>query len=120
MASQVFIDPAYPEVLADIARVIHEQLMADPRAALEHPVAAEIALACSEHVRRHFGGALIYLPRGNNYELSLRDREIWLDFKGDNYHELMRKYNLTEVRLRTIIAKATAHDKATRQQNLFS
>ena len=119
MASQVFIDPAYPEVLADIARVIHERLISDPRTALEHPVAAEIALACSEHVRAHFGGALIYLPRGNNYELSLRDREIWLDFKGDNYHELMRKYNLTEVRLRTIIAKGKAQDKATRQKDMF-
>lgn len=120
MASHLILDDAYPEVLADIARTIHARLMDDPRVKLAHPIAAEVAMAVAEHVRKNIGGVATYIPRGINYELTLRDREVWAEFKGDNYAELARKYDLTEMRVRQIVAQAIRLDKAKRQQNLFN
>lgn len=116
----LFIDDSYPEVLADIARTIHHRLMLDPRIKLEHPIAAEVALEVAEHVRKNIGGVATYIPRGMSYELTLRDRQMWQDFKGDNYAELARKYDMTEMRVRQIIAQALKADRAARQQSLFA
>lgn len=117
--AELFLDASYPEVLADIARTIHERLMEDPRVKLPHPIAAEVALSVAEHVRKNIGGVATYIPRGMSYELTLRDREIWTDFRGDNYAELARKYDMTEMRVRQIIALAMKADRARRQQSLF-
>lgn len=119
MANHLFLDDSYPEVLADIARTIHERLMEDPRIKLAHPIAAEVAMSVAEHVRKNIGGVATYIPRGINYELTLRDREIWAEFNGDNYHELARKHDVTEMRVRQIVTQAMRIDKARRQQNLF-
>ncbi|OFJ46404.1 hypothetical protein BA896_021870 [Janthinobacterium lividum] len=119
MASHLFLDDSYPEVLADIARTIHERLMEDPRIKLAHPIAAEVAMSVAEHVRKNIGGVATYIPRGMSYELTMRDREMWADFKGDNYNELARKYDITEMRARQIITQASRADKARRQHSLF-
>lgn len=119
MASHLFLDDSYPEVLADIARTIHERLMEDPRVKLPHAIAAEVAMSVAEHVRKNIGGVATYIPRGLSYELTLRDREMWAEFKGDNYSALARKYDITEMRARQIITQAMRADKALRQQNLF-
>jgi Mor family transcriptional regulator len=115
----LFLDESYPEVLADIARTIHQELMVDPRVKLPHQVAAEVALNVAEHVRKNIGGVATYIPRGMSYELSLRDRQMWGEFKGDNYAELARKYDKTEMRVRQIIGQAMKADRAARQHNLF-
>jgi Mor family transcriptional regulator len=115
----LILDDSYPEVLADIARTIHEVLMLDPRTKLAHQVAAEVALSVAEHVRKNIGGVATYIPRGMIYELTLRDREIWKDFKGDNYAALARQYDMTEMRVRQIIATAMKIDKLARQKGLF-
>lgn len=113
----LFLDDSYPEVLADIARTVHERLMV--RARLAHQDAAEIALDVAEHVRKNIGGVATYIPRGLSYELSLRDRQIWSEFKGDNHAELARRYDMTEMRVRQIVAQAARVDRAARQQALF-
>lgn len=115
----LFLDASYPDVLADIARTVHQHLMSNPRIKLAHQLAAEIAMETAEHVRKNIGGVATYIPRGMNYELTLRDREIWADFKGDNYAELARKYDKTEMRVRQIITLAMKVDKAARQKGLF-
>lgn len=115
----LFLDPEYPEVLADIARTVHHELMDNPLIKLDHPIAAQVAIRVAEHVRKNIGGAAPYIPRGISYELSLRERQMWGEFKGDNYAELARKYDLTEMRVRQIIAHAMKVDRAARQQNLF-
>lgn len=121
MAEQpsLFLDDSYPEVLADIARTVHQRLMAHPRLKLAHPIAAEVAMDVAEHVRKNIGGVATYIPRGMSYELTQRDRQMWADFKGDNHSELARKYDMTEMRVRQIIGLAMKADKAARQQALF-
>ena len=115
----LILDDSYPEVLADIARTVHGVLMEDPRIKLAHPLAAELALTVAEHVRRNIGGVATYIPRGMSYVLTLRDREIWSDFSGDNYAALARKYDMTEMRVRQIITAAMRLDRAARQKGLF-
>jgi Mor family transcriptional regulator len=119
MANVLILDAAYPEVLADIAREIHARLMDDPRVKLPHQVAAEIALGVAEHVRRNIGGVSLYIPRGHAYEATQREQQIYRDFKGDNYQELARQYDLTEMRIRQIVNQVGAVERAKRQQNLF-
>lgn len=115
----LILDESYPEVLADIARTVHEVLMEHPRTRLAHQVAAEVALTVAEHVRKNIGGVATYIPRGMSYELTLRDREIWSDFTGDNYAALARKYDKTEMRVRQIITTAMRIDRQARQKGLF-
>ncbi|TCS38488.1 Mor family transcriptional regulator [Paucimonas lemoignei] len=119
MSSTLILDEEYPEVLADIAREIHSRLMDHPLLKLEHPIAAEVALGVAEHVRKNIGGVATYIPRGLGYELSVRDRQMFEEFTGDNYHQLARKYELTEMRVRQVIAHVMRIERAKRQQNLF-
>lgn len=119
MASHLILDDTYPEVLADIAREIHMQLMNHPLVKLPHPIAAEVALGVAEKVRHNIGGVAVYIPRGRDYELSLRDKQMWADFKGDNYGELARKYEKSEMRIRQIMERIGKCEKSKRQQNLF-
>jgi Mor family transcriptional regulator len=119
MSNALILDEAYPEVLADIAREIHARLMDHPMVKLEHPIAAEIALAVAEHVRKNIGGVQTYVPRGIGYELSIRDREMFQKFDGTNYHELAREYNMTEMRARQIMNHIMRIERAKRQQSLF-
>jgi len=119
MSSHLILDDAYPEVLADIAREIHRQLMEDPRTKLPHPVAAEMALSVAEHVRKNIGGVNVYIPRGHVYEATQREQQIYAEFKGDNYHQLARKWQLTEMRIRQIIEKVGQIERAKRQRSLF-
>ena len=119
MASHLILDDSYPEVLADIARQLHARLMEDPRVKLPHIVAAEVALSITEHVRKNVGGVSVYIPRGHAYEATQREIAIYRDFKGDNYHQLARQYNLTEMRIRQIVNHVSQVEKAKRQQNLF-
>jgi Mor family transcriptional regulator len=115
----LFLDAEYPEVLADIAREVHQRLMTHPKAKLPHPVAAEVALQVAESVRKNIGGVSTYIPRGHMYEISVRDRKLWEEFKGDNYQELAHRYDMTEMRVRQIVARVAAAERAKRQQNLF-
>jgi Mor family transcriptional regulator len=120
MSSTLILDDAYPEVLADIAREIHSRLMDHPAIKLDHPTAAEIALGVAEHVRKNIGGVATYIPRGLGYELAVRDRQMFEEFSGDNYHELARKYQMTEMRVRQIIGHVLRIERAKRQQDLFN
>ena len=65
------------------------------------------------------GGAYEYIPKGQTWLLSRRDREIYADFHGDNYRQLARKHHLSEMRIRQIIERCRAADIKARQAGLF-
>lgn len=66
--------------------------------------AMQIAVECSEEVRANWGGGHIYVPKGVVEAFRGRNHEIWNEFDGSNYKELARKHDLTEMRIRQIIA----------------
>lgn len=62
----------------------------------------EKALAlCAE-----FGGSSIYIPKQETLNRELRNKDILEDYKnGVSFHQLRKKYKLSETTLRTIIFK---------------
>lgn len=71
-----------------------------------------------EVVAEHIGGGAIYIAKGVLVRLSARDREMCAKFRGNNYTQLAREYDLTEMRIRQIVGAWMAEERARRQGNL--
>lgn len=106
----------YPDVLEHIGQIVYRELRAH---GICREKSAEIAIGTTDSVGREFGGSQIYVPRGVSYRLSQRDAEIFRKFKGDNYAQLAREYQLTEVRVRSIIKDCLEFERLVKQGNLF-
>lgn len=117
VALALSLPEAYPEALAEIARAAYEHLV--DVMAVGHADANEAALAIAEAARREFGGQRIYFPKGHHMQLSARDREIYAKYNGRNMQQLQAEYHLTEVRLRSIIARVHADELKRRQPTLI-
>lgn len=105
---------SYAPIWREIATYLCQQLSADLPADLG---CAELAFALTERLREELGGQQHYLPRGR-VDLSERDREIGEAFTGRNLRELVRRYGLSEVRVRQIHAAYRAEQIARRQGRL--
>ena len=106
----------YPEILQDLADKAAVFLVAE---GMEQQRAKEVGLRLAEHVRVEWGGQAQYIPRGTSYACSLRDFEIFEKFRGDNYDQLAREYDMSEMRVRQIINAVRAEEFKKRQQGLF-
>lgn len=109
------VDDEYPEILAD--------LFGKFTAAIETwgaGVDAQVrAFELVEIIRRDWKGQQVYISKGQSYEISQRDAEIYARFNGANAADLARQYELTERQIRTIIARVRAADLRKRQGGLF-
>jgi Mor family transcriptional regulator len=81
--------PHYPEILAELAEMIYVRLAA-------HGVteAENLARSLAEDIRYHWGGGLIYIPKGERHRRNCRDAEICRQFNGHNHAELARRHGL--------------------------
>lgn len=111
------LDDDYPEILAAAANAAYAWLTEHLQ--LEHQPAAEAAFAIAEAIRNDVGGAYEYIPKGQTWLLSRRDREIYRKFRGDNYRQLAREYHLSEMRIRQIVERCRSEDIRARQSPLF-
>jgi len=100
----------YPEVLAELARLIHAQLM--PSLGDD---AGPAALDVVEAIRRGFGGEMIYIPLGMPHERQQRNAEIARQFNGRNHAELAHQYGVS---VKAIYSILSSH-RARRQPLLF-
>jgi Mor family transcriptional regulator len=96
---------AWPSMLAELVDVL--------RASFQHRGRSEgEAIAEAQHaalaIGEYLGGRQIYLPRGDRLKEWLRDRAIYLEFKGVNKEELARRYGLTDRRIEQIAAEQRA------------
>jgi len=116
-----YVGHKYPEVLKTMAVELYVSLSGDAavRQVLSDDERAALAFRATEAVRRAHGGFSHYFGKGLAYELSVRDREIYRRFSGDNYDALAREYDLTEMRIRQIINACREEDRRLRQQDLF-
>lgn len=103
----------YPEILGDLAHLLHARL----RDHVPEDIAEALALELVEDMRLKFGGGLIYFPKGQDYERSVRDAAIWREFNGRNHRELALRYGLTINAIYDILSRARA--RAGRQSVLF-
>ncbi|QDF95156.1 hypothetical protein CJ010_00605 [Azoarcus sp. DD4] len=113
----LMLDDDYPEALGLIATAAYAWLTT--RLKLDHQPAAEAALSIAEAARKELGGGMLYIPKGTAWELSARDREIYARFRGDNYDQLAREFQLTEMRIRQIVDRCRRTDLKDRQAGLF-
>ena len=51
-----------------------------------------------------YGGAYLYIPKTDRLERMERNERIRAEFDGYNFRELARKYDLTEITIRSILA----------------
>ena len=110
------LDPAYPENLALIAEclflVLRDRLPGD---AHDH---ARLALDQAELVRAELGGSQLYLAKGQDFDLSLRDRQVLAKFNGRNHRALAHEFNVTERYIYDIVARRRREDFERRQGQL--
>lgn len=95
-------DP-YPDTLADLARLIHDQLLQDGFGAER---AGPQALRIVESLRRELGGSLIYIPKDIARARRGRDDAIVREFTGRNHDALARKYGVSTLHVYRILAAA--------------
>jgi Mor family transcriptional regulator len=106
----------YPELLEQMGQIIGAELLT---LGLPLSIANAKALSITNAIRREVGGQQLYVSKGLEYDLSLRDEEIYAAFRGNNYDDLARRFSLTTVQIRNIVRKGQLRDQARRQNKLF-
>lgn len=84
----------YPELLSDVAQQVETKLAS--LKAVPPEDAKRIGWEIAEHVRNHFAGELIYIPKGRAFEASQLHQQIWDEFNGHNVPDLVSKFGLAE------------------------
>ena len=116
------------EEMRDVAWCLFEAMaLMDSRAGAAQPdhvwlgvlhAMARVATAQLLHLAQQKGGKAIYLAKGVAMHLSVRDMQMCSEFRGNNYDVLSRKYDLTEMRVRQIVAAWQAEQYRLRQGRL--
>lgn len=107
----------WPKTLALYVDVITATLA---RAGIDTDRAACLAERCTLDLALAQGGGNVYLPIGEKLRIAARNRRIYLDWRGNNYAELMAKYRIgTERRVQQIIAEQAAIQQRLIQPDIF-
>lgn len=67
-------------------------------------LARTIGILAYINLVNEYGGTSVYVFKKDSLTKAIRDEKIRKEFNGSNYSYLARKYNLTDQRVRTIIA----------------
>lgn len=111
------VPEGYPELLEQMGQIIFRKLL---DLGLPTAIANAKAFEIIEAIRDECGGQQQYIPKGDAYEMSIRDESIYEKFNGTNYHELAHQFDLTTVQIRNIVKRGRARDTAKRQGALFA
>jgi len=109
-------DDNYPEILQDLRDQVLDVLKSKN---MDTSAATEAAFEVAEKIRKNWGGMPIYICKGQDFELSQRDMQIWADFDGRNHHALCRKYDISIQRLYKIIKVQRQKALRDSQRDLF-
>lgn len=91
------------ELTSWLSEVTVEELPATYQS-LARILGVELTLKLAEEL----GGTSIYLPKTDKLIQQLRDRKIRDEFDGGNHKTLARRYQLSESRIRQILAETDA------------
>ena len=106
-----------PELLTDLAAQCAVVLRETHGVAAAAADQAGLEIAC--RMAAHWGGQLVYFPKGLSYRLSERDRQIVAEFNGTNHADLAIKYNISIQWVYKIIKMACEEGVRKRQGRLF-
>lgn len=107
-----------PELLVDMIQ--HVSVALAELVNMDESQAKQVAREIADRMATHWGGQIIYFPKGLSYKLSHRDREIYERFNGNNHSDLVREYGVSLQWIYKIIKAMRKEDIATRQGLLFS
>ena len=99
-------DHAWPQTLADLVDIMEDHLVRNCEN--EQVQARRLARELAVVLAKYFGGQPIYIPKGKQLTLAIRDTQIWHEFRGKNINELARRYQLTHMRIYDIVKKQRA------------
>lgn len=69
------------------------------------PLARILGVELTIKLAQELGGMNVYLPKTDKLLQQLRDQKIRQEFDGGNHRELARRYQLSESRIRQILAE---------------
>lgn len=107
----------YPELLADLSARATELLRAE---GLPDDQAKAVAFKLAESVRQHWGGQLIYVPIGTDFEITQRDVAMWEKFDGRNHEALAREFGMSLQHVYRVVKKMGRLARARDQRDLFA
>ena len=82
-----------PELLSDLAAQCAAVLTETLDIGADTANQTGLEIAC--RMAAHWGGQLVYFPKGLSYELSKRDRRIFAEFSGTNHADLAIRYGVS-------------------------
>ncbi|KGE77664.1 Mor transcription activator family protein [Halomonas salina] len=106
----------WPQGLSDMVTVISAALC---RAGDDEDTARERAFRAVRALAQYAGGRSLYVPKGDQLDRALRDREIWERFDGTNVSDLAGRFHLTEVQIYSILAEQRKLARARTQPDMF-
>lgn len=106
-----------PELLLDLAS--HVAVKVKELCGVAPEKADAVGLAVADLMSCHWGGQLLYFPKGMARKLSARDLEIYARFNGSNHADLAREFDVSLQHVYRIIKAVHADEVAARQGGLF-
>jgi Mor family transcriptional regulator len=85
---------------------------------LQAGLAEDIANTIARHMCQHWGGQLLYFPKGESLDRAERDLKIFGEFNGFNQAELAQKFDTSTQHVYRIIESVRADELAKRQPEL--
>ena len=106
------------EMLRELADIVTQQLLqsvlqADPERA------EAIGMSAAEHVREHFGGQVVYVPKDAAFKTKQRWQVMWNEFTGHNHPQLARKFGMGVHGVYRVLAIMRAEHRRRAQPDLF-
>jgi Mor transcription activator family len=124
---EALLPPGLTPAMRDVAQCLFAPLvMTDARCGTPAPgpdwlgqlhAYAQTALMQLQYLAAQMGGEAIYLAKGIAVHLSVRDRKMCAEFRGE-YKLLGRKYGITEMRCRQIVDAWQRAEYLSRQSGL--
>lgn len=111
-------DAAYPELLRDLAGIVKHELL-QCGLDIEAEQAEAVSLNVAETVREHFGGQVIYVPKGAAFKTKQRWEQMWTEFTGHNHADLARRYGMGVHGVYRVLAIMRAEHRRRAQPDLF-
>lgn len=101
--------------LMDIARIIAESVL--QQTGVEPAVANSVGMLTAERLSFEMGGKYIYFSK----ELAIlkRHREIYRDYRDNNFEELAERYSYTVAYIRDIVRRMHREARRNAQPGLF-
>jgi Mor family transcriptional regulator len=105
-----------PELLSDLAAQCAEAL--GELLGLDAERGEQVGREIADRMAAHWGGQVIYFPKGLFYKLSQRDLCIFDEFNGTNHSDLALKYGVSLQWVYKIIKTVRAQEIKQRQGSL--